>query len=341
MFLAFCFLCLSIQVLGHFLFIIAHYSQGLKYCCYLLSQVRTITSYLTSKPPLMVSLTDLINLDLARTIFLGCSCLVAGHLSVAVRARLPESVASVLVFLMRTSLYGILLFLTIGIAVQYAHVVMRSASLFETTSDETIQKRIRIAVWTISFLLGLGNGFNSRPSALQVQMTGREVPAEDDVSPSISIIIMLVLAILCFFTNLLLRGLIYLQKKDDLPQQHHGLVLKRHVRSPQQEQQLDNQPPPPPIAHEGVWRRIPLCTYLLASMLLLGVLVVLIGAAGPERRVHKAPTAIGLVGMCIMLPGLLIASDKGMRAYARKSAGLKLTNVCPITAPFFNQVSPA
>ncbi len=112
------------------------------------AQTHIIVSYLKSKPPGLTSLSDLINLDLARTLFLGCAALVACHLVIALNLRLPPYASFALVGSMQVLVHGVMFYLSIGAVVQFAHVYLKSVSLSETVSDETIQVR-RLLHWYV------------------------------------------------------------------------------------------------------------------------------------------------------------------------------------------------
>ncbi len=103
-----------------------------------------ITSYLKSKPPGLTSLTDLINLDLARILFLGGTALIICLVVIALNIKLPPLISFIIVVSMQLLLHGILFYLTIGAIVQYAHVHLRAVSLSETMTDEAIQVRFII-----------------------------------------------------------------------------------------------------------------------------------------------------------------------------------------------------
>ncbi len=65
-------------------------------------------------------------------------CLVV----IALNLKLPPYVSFAIVVPMQLLLHGILLYLTLGAIVQYAHVHQKSVSLSDTITDETIQVKL-------------------------------------------------------------------------------------------------------------------------------------------------------------------------------------------------------
>ncbi len=125
----------------------------------------------------MVSLTDLVNLDFVRSLRAAGTLTALVHGLIHLGVCLPDAVVLTLFLVLSFFIHCFLLYLTVGILVQYAHVHLRSASVLERLgaegmTDEAAQRAIRRAAACAAVaLVALGwAASGGRPSALEVAM---------------------------------------------------------------------------------------------------------------------------------------------------------------------------
>ncbi len=294
-------------------------------------QATLLTRFQRSRPPVMVSLTDLVNLDLIYTLA-GCGIILTLLMAfVFLDIRLPQLMVNVLIFVTRIFMNSFLIYLSIGVVVQYIHVHLRSASIFERVSDETVRNVIRAVLGSVSILINMWRSLTDhRPSKFVAILTAgseeiRKVVGETkqgQISYK-SLDILTILTILCVVTNLALRILLFFRKK------YHP--LNKLPKQQQQQQQQQQQ------------HAVPLLRYLFLTLFVTSVVF----SATLSLRTHgrilsfRATLLLGLTAVCTVPLVLLILPDRGARRFAWRGLCSSLPFLFPSSTKGGNQVFPA
>lgn len=281
-------------------------------------QVSFIIRHLKTKPPLLVSLVDLVNTDLSVTLLLVGLSICVVHFVDSTHLAIPSWPAHILANLMRLSFMALLTYLSVSVATEYLHVRLRTASVLEPTrlTDEAALNRIRLGVLGLNLLLLLLGMHEEERDALanRLQAGPRATAKAEGISRRLGITVGQTLASLSL--NLLLRLLMWRARR-----RMHGYGFRKN--------------------DDG----LSLCGHLLLSTLsLAAVLVVALTIPGDddgpdERLVFEARKFVSSAIVCILLPAAFIASNRTMRHHVRKKAAAVAPRWLPFV-PSANKISP-
>ncbi len=171
-------------------------------------------SYYRSKPLVMVSLTDLVNMDMLMVIFAtGCFILLPytiAHLGL----RLPPLAALCLVDALKFCASSVVMYLVVGAVVPYIYLRRKRASLSEDLADEQVQAGIRAAVVSLSLVLTAWNvAFDVRRTSLHNLLSRTQEPAQGHEKPAKGMHLLTVLSLVACLVQVSMRLLIAAEKK--------------------------------------------------------------------------------------------------------------------------------
>ena len=112
--------------------------------------VHLITSYIKSKPPVQVSLIDLINCDLTYIFYLNFSTMIIVHSLLIAEIAVPPPLACLLAFVADVAVIGVLIYLSIGVVLQFVYMKLRTTHLSESTTDEEARRLILVTIALVS-----------------------------------------------------------------------------------------------------------------------------------------------------------------------------------------------
>ncbi len=265
-----------------------------------------LLGYWRSKPPVMLSLTDLVDMDKVHSLhFIGLA-MTTMFVLILSPARLPLLPSSCVVFFLWLSIYAFVLYLVISVAVQYAHVYTKSASVLEAITEGEVQVGIRIFVFTASTLMAVWSSLSD--SKLQMMtvylMEGWKDNAElDDVSTR-SVRFCMVL-LLVSFTAIALMKLLIKMKKRQLECSTRAAMTWRS--------QLFGEDP------KAAAKKLKM--YILVSLLFAGILILesVLVLSVNDLRVRFYFVAMASTSVyCIFFPLLFILSHGKIRSYVAK-----------------------
>ncbi len=309
-------------------------------------QVRLLLNHFKSKPPVMVSLVDLVNGDVVRAAFLfGCGLLLpyfVANLGLRI-LYLPAIVISVFAPI---AVQVVLVYLTVAAVVQSLLMRLRATSLNDSLSDEQACVAIRATV-----LL-----FSSTTNAVRVLTSAqhRDSVAESIVYPLVitpntfdvsTIAETMVhthstIVLVCVITNVLLRGWMYWKKKTSLQEDY---TVPRHVST---DGSCPAGPLPPAPSSDGIYNQLGNYLAQYSWTIVIIVFVALsIGIMGVsllqwEGQQSVAPLLrlfLAIPTVCLGMPLSLILSEKKLKQTVLKRAKSVCFNCKTKVAPMLNQ----
>ena len=265
-------------------------------------QVRLVLSYYKAKPPVMVSLTDLSNMDLIRVVYLTGSSLILPYLLSHLGLMVPPAAAAGLIFVINFSIGVFVMYLTIGVTMQYLHIHQRSASVFESlAADEDVQLVIRALVSSLGLLLSAWDvASNQDPTQLQIDLSAEHQRPDQNEggASSRNINVVAVLTTVCCIAQVALRLLILWEKRKQAAHLGEGGGANQSGSTLVRSQ----------------------TTYLALSLLALFAIlsVVLASSGGDEVWTTKVKVSLGVGVASIILPMCFWVSNEKMKNFARK-----------------------
>ncbi len=283
----------------------------------------------------MVSLMDLVKMDLVRALCGTATCVIFPYSLVLACVLVPVIVADTLLYALRFFQQCFLLYLTAGVIVQFLYIHSGSASLFETVADETIQVGIRVAVGASSLaintwwiMLGATEG------DLHTLLTTGDVAENPygeyrDKINDRGVYLLAALVIIGCAINIVLRTAIYFHKRR-AKKALGGGAKQQHGNSSSNNNNSSS-------------KSLPL--YMLLSVACFAVIaVILVSTAGDSGLGLRVRTSVGVFCTSVLLPASFFLPDRRIREFARKWAISKLAIIGGFpaaSAHVGNQVAPA
>lgn len=263
----------------------------------LTAQVGLVRRHRRAKAPVMVSLTDMVNDDIAAFYFVGAAAFLGAYALIACGVALPAAPARALAAVMGFAAYGFLIYLALGAAVQYAHVRLRTTSLFEAATDEEARRTILAGVHASSAAVFAATEAAAGGSRFNGFLTG--TPGGDQVPGWPRGATLFALIASSGAVNVVLRTVIFLERKRALDQDN-GVGGGNNSG--------------------GTF-----CRYLLAAVLSAAPVSVFFfsAAASGDGPVAAGRGRLALAALltCVLLPAGYVLSDRRLRHLARQSAG--------------------
>ncbi len=163
----------------------------------------------------MVTLIDLVDADFMRSLLLASAVNILPYCAYYSGILVPSLVARCMLSAMRFSIQAFLVYLSVGPVLQYIHVVKKSPSPFGDISDSSIQRGIRVAVFSASlFLTGWTDWTDAGSSKLlSLLTTGRTTSGDHSDASRLGIHVVNSLIAASLVVHFLMKVLILLRKK--------------------------------------------------------------------------------------------------------------------------------
>ncbi len=276
----------------------------------LTTQMWLIINYIKSKPLLLTSLNDALNLDLAY--FYACDVFTAFaiHCVLVVEIEVPHALALLLSHFLDFCVVGLALYPSVGVVIQYAHVRLRTPELFEDLSHEFVRRVISATITILSLSLALYNLWTGSHNGLYFTMMRAEPTLTNGP------IVVFLLGISSIVINVILRTVIFMERRRG-----------------------DNEIPDGPqtaTSPVGATSELRLSKYMVIG-LVLGSLsfCILLVYTNIRMDAHVIGRTVLLFVLCVVIPFVIIVKDRKMRAFALK----RLAALSPALRS--NKISPA
>lgn len=169
--------------------------------------------YVRSKPPLMVSLADLINVDLAAAYRAAMGLYLAVCAALRLGWRLPPPLAraasSAFVFWVLVAE----LYLATAAAAQYAHVRLRRADLTEELTEGQVRAALRAAIGGVAACLVAGFATLGSPFVFYHLLAGEPAPPVLSQPHPCPLVVVVPLAVSAVAANCVLRALTFRERR--------------------------------------------------------------------------------------------------------------------------------
>ncbi len=245
-------------------------------------QVGHVVHCIKKKPIVQVTLVDRAHCDLANVYRLCLVCSLVGNVCLSAEITVPFWPAFALSHLLDFLATLFVLYLSIGIIIQYAHVKLKVTTLFEGLSEDTTHLFIRsILGFLAAVVVGTRCFFGAYSFVFPILLKKKM-----DIYLDLTVAIMLCLCFVSLAINITLQGLIHLER------QRSNLVCGSR---------------PHGVRYNPPTSRYALLSLVLAMVVLSNVAVVL------SETFYSTGKELLHGVMCILFPFLVIASSKKIR----------------------------
>ena len=261
-------------------------------------QVRLLLGYIRSKPPIMISLVDLVNADVVRAnFFLGCNVLLP-YMVASLGLRILYLPGAAITFFLPFSFTIVLVYLTVAAMVHFLLIHLCTTSLHDAFSDEQTRLAIRAIVLlfcTTANVVKILNNVEHRDSMAEAIVHPFAItPNTLDMGrlTKTAVRSLSILVLVCVANNILLRGWMYWKKKKTL-----------------------QEAPPPPLSSAGPMSQYT-WTVVIAVFVVFAMGILAVSLHRSEGQQSVAPLLrpfLGIPTICLGMPLSLILSEKKLK----------------------------